>query len=169
MKFISHRGNLNGPNSCHENSIEAIENALSLGYDCEIDVIGDPEDDMVDTYLYLGHDERQEKIDLSFLINKNLWIHCKNFDALRILHEFISVKKLNYFYHDKDRYTLTSCGDVWCYPGQPVPTNGVIVLPEKGPESLRFEGDNLNYISGICSDYIHFYRELFEGEKIYDY
>ena len=38
MKIISHRGNLNGPNSVSENSILAISRALGQGFDVEIDV-----------------------------------------------------------------------------------------------------------------------------------
>ena len=38
MKIISHRGNLNGPESETENSPKKIEEALKLGYECEIDV-----------------------------------------------------------------------------------------------------------------------------------
>ena len=38
MKIISHRGNLNGPESETENSPQKIEQALKLGYECEIDV-----------------------------------------------------------------------------------------------------------------------------------
>ena len=38
MKIISHRGNLKGPEPETENSPKKIEEALKLGYDCEVDV-----------------------------------------------------------------------------------------------------------------------------------
>ena len=37
MKLIAHRGNIDGP-SDEQNSPDYIDNALSLGYDAEIDV-----------------------------------------------------------------------------------------------------------------------------------
>ena len=36
--FISHRGNLNGEEPEYENTTDYINNALSKGFECEIDV-----------------------------------------------------------------------------------------------------------------------------------
>ena len=38
MKFISHRGNINGKNESMENHPLAIQTALNAGFDVEIDV-----------------------------------------------------------------------------------------------------------------------------------
>ncbi len=38
MIYISHRGNLEGPTKDFENKPEYIENAISQGYEVEIDV-----------------------------------------------------------------------------------------------------------------------------------
>ena len=38
MKFISHRGNIDGPNPEWENDPSRIEDVLNKGYDVEIDV-----------------------------------------------------------------------------------------------------------------------------------
>ena len=51
MLFISHRGNLHGPNPVLENTISYIDKALQDGFACEVDVI-DYDDNGVFT---LGH------------------------------------------------------------------------------------------------------------------
>ena len=78
MFFISHRGNLNGEEPEYENTTDYINNALSKGFECEIDVW------FVKNEFYLGHDTPEEKIDIEFILNneKNLWIHCKNLECL---------------------------------------------------------------------------------------
>ena len=38
MKYISHRGNINGKDLMLENSPKYIDRALKLGYDVEIDI-----------------------------------------------------------------------------------------------------------------------------------
>lgn len=161
MKFISHRGNLKGPNSCEENTFSAIENVINLGYECEIDVIGHKENNVYS--LFLGHCIKQEKInDLYFLNNKNIWIHCKNVEALMIVSSFSNKNNLNlnYFFHNNDDYTITSHKIIWSYPGKFVPENGVMVLPENSPESMSI--NHINLIYGICSDYIQFFKSLYD-------
>ena len=142
-KLISHRGNLTGPNLSKENKESTILKAVESGFDCEIDVW------FVNKNLYLGHDEPLYKTSLRFLseIEEFLWIHCKNFEALDY---FTSIKKFNYFWHQEDRFTITSLGYIWTYPGNLVGGDSIIV-------------DNNNKLSdykcyGICSDFISLYR-----------
>jgi hypothetical protein len=139
MKLIAHRGNLDGPSE-EENKPSLIENVISLGYDCEIDVR------YIDQKLYLGHDNPDYEIDLQFLLlySKNLWIHCKNVEALDYLLSF----DLNLFWHQEDNYTLTSKGYIWCYPGMNTTTRSIIVMPE-------WNNFTITEAYGICSDYIH--------------
>ena len=67
-KLISHRGNISGPNISLENDPTYILEALSLGYDCEVDVW------LVKKELYLGHDEPTYKTSIEFLSSmKNLY------------------------------------------------------------------------------------------------
>jgi hypothetical protein len=75
MKLIAHRGNTEGPNPLEENKPEYIEQAISEGYDSEIDLW------CKDHSFYLGHDEPQYEISALWLYkNKEyLWIHCKNY------------------------------------------------------------------------------------------
>lgn len=60
MIFISHRGNLNGPNKIEENKIEYIEEALNKKFDVEIDLW------FVNKNFFLGHDKPQYKVDKKF-------------------------------------------------------------------------------------------------------
>ena len=62
MKFISHRGNVNGPNPELENKPEQILKCLDEGLDVEVDVW------VFGNKLYLGHDEPLTEITLSFLL-----------------------------------------------------------------------------------------------------
>ena len=121
MILISHRGNIKGANSSDENRPEYINNALNLGYNVETDVW------FKNNSFYLGHDMPQFKIDKSFLINKKIWCHAKNFNSL------YEMSKINchYFWHEEDKYTITSKGYIWAYPGEEINENTICVLPEK--------------------------------------
>lgn len=148
MKLIAHRGNINGPNPELENSKDYIEDAISLGYDVEIDVWYAQ---LTDSF-YLGHDSPAYKTDwywLSKYINY-LWLHCKNIDALHILSKKTS--GFNYFWHQNDDYTLTSRGYIWSYPGKTFTSQAVIVLPENTYSDMS-ELKVYNCY-GVCSDYI---------------
>lgn len=140
MKRIAHRGNISGPNPERENQPEYILEAIQKGYDCEIDIR------YIDGQYFLGHDDPIYEIELSFLYDnrEKLWIHCKNFEALDIL---IQIKELNIFWHENDKYTLTSHQYLWTYPGNTTTERSIIVMPE---------WNNFLYDKGygICSDYI---------------
>lgn len=151
MRVISHRGNLTGPGSQEENTAKAVEKALGLGFDVEIDLwlTGYEE-------WKLGHDFGLELISFSWLIERRekLWIHCKNLDALDSLS--VSSNDLNFFWHESDSFTLTSRGFVWAYPSSFVFTNFVNVLPEKnnlGIDQMK------NRAWGVCTDYPMSYQK----------
>lgn len=145
MKLISHRGNISGPND-NENKPDYILNTLNLGYDSEIDLW------YINNILYLGHDIHQYIIDADFLINDNLWIHCKNIESLEYCVE--NNIKNNYFFHNTDDVTLTSQGYLWTYPGKKLTKWSVAVMPE----IKSF--DNITIAYCICSDYINKYNNL---------
>jgi hypothetical protein len=150
MKLISHRGNLIGKSNDLENHPDQIMSVLDQDYDCEIDLW------VVSNQCYLGHDAPTHKIDWSFLEKQGLWIHAKNIEALYALS---SNRKLNFFWHQEDDFTLTSQGYIWTYPGKPMTTNSVMVLPEwQDPD---FKNLNLNCY-GICSDYITKIKEMYD-------
>lgn len=140
MKFIAHRGNINGPDH-KENHPDYILETIKLGYDCEIDVR------YINNNFFLGHDNPDYEININFLLDNSdyLWIHCKNIEALDFLLNF---KNLNIFWHQNDDYTLTSRGFIWCYPKMSSTNKSIVLMPEIN----NFEIQNDCY--GVCSDYI---------------
>ena len=141
MIKIAHRGNVNGPNN-RENEPDYLLDAIAQGYEVEVDVW------YIGGTLWLGHDYAQYKIDYTFLskIADKAWFHCKNLEALTYFND--SLRSLNYFWHENDKFTLTSNGYIWTYPGQPVTTKSIIVDLEA---SDLAKYDNIPY--GICTDY----------------
>ncbi|MEY3811836.1 MAG: hypothetical protein RIT11_953 [Pseudomonadota bacterium] len=154
MKLIAHRGNINGPNPSQENNPNYIDQAIQSGFDVEIDLR------YVNKEFYLGHDDSQYQVSIEWLVEKNnfLWIHCKDFNSLEILSN-ISVD-FNYFWHERDKYALTSQGYIWSYPGQQYSSKTVVVMPEKN-DSLKFYSTEENmHMSNyecfaICSDFVN--------------
>lgn len=139
--LIAHRGNVWGPQPAKENFPSYIDCALNQGFDAEIDLW------VVDGLPYLGHDFGDYLVSDMWLgaRSTNLWIHCKNLHALTFCSQN---RKLNYFWHQGDDYTLTSKGYVWTYPGKPVPFAGVMV--DKNLKSCQggWEWERL------CSDWV---------------
>lgn len=153
-KIISHRGNLTGPNSVHENSIEAIDHCI---YDLNIGVEIDLR--CLDGKLFLGHDQPEILISPWFLRLRHeyLYIHTKNPEALDYcLKENFP---LHYFTHENDPYTITSYGYIWAYPGhEPVGWKTIGVMPEGHWPTLP------NFY-GICTDYPMNYISIKQGDN----
>jgi hypothetical protein len=144
MILISHRGNIAGPNKNRENSVDYILETLGEGYDVEIDVW------KVSGTWYLGHDGPEYPTEEAFLLNKGLWCHAKNLEALNDLLG-LSVRC---FWHQNDDHVLTSNGLIWSYPGMPLESNSICVMPEKSKK----ESEYLSKCAGVCSDFISRYR-----------
>lgn len=141
MITISHRGNLYGPNPATENSIEQVELVLSKGIEVEIDVR------LIDGTWFLGHDLPQYRIDQSFLEKHraHLWCHAKNIEAL----EKLKTIGMHCFWHENDKYTLTSKGIIWAYPNY-YTSSGILVLPDKNfMDICRYR------VYGVCVDDIN--------------
>lgn len=151
MKFIAHRGNLTGSNPIRENSIDYIEEAISAGFDVEIDLR------VEDNECYLGHDDPQYFVTLEWLRKYKdvLWIHCKNREALEKLSS--SAVEFNYFWHETDCYTLTSKGIGWVYPGKQSYSNSVVVMPE----TVDLCDEYINEVYGICTDKVIYYKDFY--------
>lgn len=135
MKLVSHRGNLLGREPEKENSPIFVENAISKGLDVEIDVWS------VDDKLFLGHDFPQYEISEEWLLKKPLWCHAKNKEGL---HRMLLLG-VNCFWHENDRYTLTSKGFLWCYP-EYYSKYGITVDLSDKPKSIEVPS------MGICTD-----------------
>jgi hypothetical protein len=145
MLIISHRGNLEGPDSVIENHPNQIDLCISkYSMQVEIDLR------IINGNYWLGHDEPIHKIDLDWLkLRSNfLWIHCKDIETLCTLRNDPDPQKLHYFWHQEDDYTITSKGYIWAYPGKemPIQTYSIAVMPE------IHCNDYSNYY-GICTDY----------------
>lgn len=108
MRFISHRGNLDGAHKDLENLPSQIDKAVSQGFDVEIDLW------FHNGSLYLGHDRPEHKTSDRFLIDRssNLWVHAKSVDTV----SFLLQSDLNWFWHESDKFALTSRGIPWSFP-----------------------------------------------------
>ena len=142
MKFISHRGNLDGQDLINENSPKQIDRVIQLGYDVEIDIR------YINDNFYLGHDSPKYLIDIDWLYQRKnkLWIHLKNIDSLYKMNT-----DFNYFWHDLDKFTITSRGYIWSYPD--FINNSITVVKQK----INKLPSN---ILGVCTDYIYFYENI---------
>ncbi|CAB5218221.1 hypothetical protein UFOVP204_103 [uncultured Caudovirales phage] len=137
MKIIAHRGNTNGP-SDQENHPIHLEKALLEGYDVEADVW------VIENKIFLGHNKPQYAVNFNnlFEIKNNLWIHCKNLAALN----YFDKENFNFFWHENDKFTLTSKGFIWTYPDEKLSEKSVIV-------DLNWKNSNID-VYGICTDYV---------------
>ena len=140
MKFISHRGFINGKDKNLENNPEQIAYLMSKGIDVEIDIR------IHKDKFYLGHDEPMYEVTKDFIENNKLWCHAKTYSSL----ELLSKTNCHYFWHQEDDYTITSKGFIWVYPGKQLIKNSICVLPED------FNLDT-SQCYGICTDYISKY------------
>lgn len=144
MRFISHRGNLDGKNPSRENAPDYVEEALKKGFDVEVDLrfhLGK---------MYLGHDLPQYEISDDWISrhSSNLWVHCKDSDSLG----HCINNGYHCFFHNIDAYTITSRGFVWAYPGMSISSRLCIcVMPENKEGSV---GLLMHDYYGTCSDVI---------------
>lgn len=171
MKYISHRGNIEGIITAQENSPHYIDAAIKRGFDVEIDL-------RKDFYGFgLGHDSLQYRVNWDWLVKRknHLWVHCKDLESLLYMNRYLQYD-FNYFFHDSDIATLTSMGEIWLHNSVCIPdyqADSIVVLPEEHTMS-HYEYFKKNpdvalkvknyWWSGICSDYIGKYREVFEGK-----
>ena len=146
MILISHRGNLNGKTD-DENKPKYIEEALSQGFDVEVDVWYD------NNQFWLGHDKPQYKVSEGFLEHPNLWCHAKNIQALYVMNTNYHI---HCFWHQEDDVTLTSRGFFWTYPGKQLTEKSICVLPEF--EDKKSKVILPKNVAGICSDFVVNYR-----------
>lgn len=166
MKFISHRGNVDGRIPEMENRPDYILQAICEGYDVEIDVRYFSESmPNFRRGWYLGHDEAQYPVPESFLNNSHFWIHAKNVDAA---FQLLRIKEnINFFWHNSDQLTFTSKGYIW--------TCDLSILDTSSPELRRvvhmITDDNYENITpvgiaGICSDMISTIRDEWENQNV---
>ena len=150
MIFISHRGNIYGPNFQLENTERYIEKARKK-YFVEIDVW------KIKDSWWLGHDAPEQETSQGFISQKGLLLHAKNLEAFKTMLDL----ELHCFWHQDDDVVLTSCGFIWTSPGKQLTSKSIVVLPELN------NGNNITMlpknILGICSDFIVNYNIVNKG------
>ena len=145
MKVYSHRGNLNGPCPKYENDPDYVKEAMKEKFAVEVDVYGDYND----YSLAFGHDGPEYPVTMDFVnqYKYRLILHCKNFDALRILRN----RDFHHFYHVDDPYTITSWNWTWMYPSKDLPYDTLTVMAI--PECANWTPETLTDIGGVCTDW----------------
>lgn len=138
MLVISHRGYENGEDSSLENNPKQIKKLLNMNINVEIDVL-------YNDGFFLGHDKPLYEVEMDFLKLDGLWCHAKNVEALEIMLQ----NGIHCFWHETDKYTITSRGYIWAYPGMPLTSNSINVLPERYAKQFR----KLDTCIGVCTDY----------------
>ena len=146
MILIAHRGNINGRNLNRENTVSYIEEAINKGYDVELDIR------VIKNKVYTGHDNPIDNIDLNWLkkFKNRLWIHCKDTESLKY---FSNLKDYNYFWHEKDQFTITSKGFILSHVNNNVKKlSGDFI-------KIHFKNKKINgNFVGILSDYLLKYK-----------
>jgi hypothetical protein len=145
MKIISHRGNINGLVPEKENRPSYIDSAIQLGYDVEVDLR------IIDNEFWLGHDEAQYKIELSWmsLRKDKIWFHCKDINSALVLAKLD--KGFQYFCHSQEPYVCTSNGYIWVHDltGK---INDKCIIPLLSKEDIENYNNSNPY--AICTDYV---------------
>lgn len=158
MIFISHRGNLNGRKPWLENKPDYVKYALSLFFDVEIDVW------CIDGIWFLGHDKPTYHIEETFLENPKLWCHAKNGEALIRMTKNL---KINCFWHENDKWTLTSRGNIWSLLDSRLSPQVDFL-----PGSIYLTNEEPKYTSipveayGVCSDYVGELKKLYDTNSL---
>jgi len=147
MKLIAHRGNIEGSKPAVENDPVYVTQALKAGFDAEIDVWS------INGNYILGHDSPDFFVKESYLENKKLWCHAKNLEALK---RMLDNKKIHCFWHETDKYTITSKGLIWTYPEERVTPSSVVVVAGSGLSQ------SYKKIYGICGNYVLAWSKKFK-------
>lgn len=147
MIFIAHRGNFEGSDPNKENTIAYMKAAYDEGYGVECDI------QLHDGKLYFGHDGPQELVDYEFISRDNVFCHAKTVETFSRLMNL----NINCFWHESDQVTLTSEGQIWCYPGiHPLHSQAIWLdlLGRPLPDRVDIP------IYGVCGDDLKGYLNL---------
>jgi hypothetical protein len=103
-------------------------------------------------------------VDIDFLRNYKLWIHCKDLrtlnEALRCLWQPWKPGGVNFFFHGSDDGVLTSRGFIFTAPGKYITPTSIAVMPE------LVEGWDISNAAGVCTNYPDVYRKRYAKCKV---
>ncbi len=145
MKIIAHRGLLVGPDPKAENQLDTIDEALSYGFDVEVDVR------LISGELIIGHDDATHTCPTWLYDDSRVWFHAKDTDSL----VYLNKRGKRVFYHTDEDVVMTSKGELWALPGKGF-AGSYIVLPERYGDIVP------NGALGICTDYPIKFKELYK-------
>ena len=145
MILISHRGNISGPNPECENEPNYLIEALDKGFGIESDVWF-----LDNNRWYFGHDHPQYPVVMHKFIEKagtRALFHCKNPAAINEFKRTFPF--VDFFWHENDRFALTSHNQIIIHPKAPLIPGGICMMPECREDSI-----GLDQCVGACSDYV---------------
>lgn len=169
QQIISHRGNINGRNSKHENNptwiLEMLKKYPKLYVEIDMWVInGVP---------YLGHDEPIYKLDYKFktyLVQEDykFYINCKNYEAIEFCNRF----GFKHFTNNYDPYAMIKNSNkiLTCeiQPFEYVKHNPLFILLSSelyGFPFKKLDDEQSKHFFGVITDYPLKYLEGSEDEK----
>lgn len=162
FKLYSHRGNLYGPNPERENKLDYINEAVSLGFNVEIDIWLTE-----DNNIMLGHDNPETLVTFEYLMSfhDSLLLHAKNIAALMY---FSSRTRFNVFYHTDEHAVISSNGNIIIHPNSYssiIPSKDVIYsMPELSKVKLT---SRKSVITDYAGDLYEYYtNQYFDFNKI---
>lgn len=146
MLLIAHRGNTDGPNPKKENRPSYVVDAISRGFDAEVDIRW-----VHGRGLFLGHDKPQYKVSDAWIKQPGLWLHAKTVQTFELLLK----SYLNVFYHTDEDVVLTTLGYIWVYPGITCQSRYAIIVQVGQPKPIN------HTCHGICTDYASQWKAKF--------
>lgn len=163
LKFISHRGNIEGK-SKFENDPEYLNELIHMDYEIELDLW------LVKNKLYLGHDKPTYLINDYYLANhaNKIWIHCKDIETFNYIYNHQNFALFNAFYHTEEDLAVTTQNYIWQHSKNfdfnLFNWKSIGVLPElknKIDKNFVYKLKNSKLL-GICSDYIKNIKYIFD-------
>lgn len=146
MILIAHRGNYNAIQPDRENTLSYLHEAISHGYDVEVDIR------LTNKGFMLGHDDPKYPITMNEIqeLSRHAWFHAKNYNALVVL----AKEGHHVFAHDQDLWTLTSRNVVWSHKHQHNP-NGIVCMPD-----FELDMDIIKTAKGVCHDRLDYVENI---------
>ena len=107
-----------------------------------------------ESVIYISESKTAIGEDVHYIRGPATQVHAKDIPALFTFSQ--QVMGLRAFWHQEDRYTITTNGLLWTYPGAILTPRSICVMPERVSEAYAEE--DLKNCAGICSDFISRYK-----------